>query len=69
MPSTPIEPPPPVVRIECSVCRKEIPLSSALTPQGAEYVGYFCGIECYQEFLAEAEQKPASPDNTPAAQK
>jgi Domain of unknown function (DUF3330) len=45
-------------RVACSICRKEIPLSSALTPEGAEYVGYFCGIECYKEFLS--EQRAAS---------
>jgi hypothetical protein len=43
----------PEQQIACAVCRKEIPLSSAFTPQGAEYIGFFCGIECYEEFLAE----------------
>ncbi len=68
MPSTPTEPLVPPARIACSICRKEIPLSSALTPQGAEYVGYFCGIECYQEFVAEAEQT-ARPESTAPDQK
>jgi hypothetical protein len=63
----PIQPSTPPVRVACSVCRKEIPLSSALTPQGAEYVGYFCGIECYEEFMA--EQKSGKPENTPQTQK
>ncbi|MBI4936753.1 MAG: DUF3330 domain-containing protein [Nitrosomonadales bacterium] len=49
-------------KISCSMCRKEIPLSAALRPQGVDYVGYFCGIECYDEFT---EQKnsgtPAKP--------
>ncbi len=40
-------------RVSCSVCHKEIPLSSALTPQVEDYVLYFCGIECYEEFAAE----------------
>ena len=40
--------------IACDVCRKEIPLSAAFTPEGAEYVEHFCGIECYQSFAAEA---------------
>ncbi len=43
----------PEQQIACAICRKEIPLSSAFTPQGAEYIGFFCGIECYEEFLAE----------------
>jgi YHS domain-containing protein len=42
----------PEQQIACAVCRKEIPLSSAFTPQGAEYIEYFCGMECYEEFVA-----------------
>ncbi len=49
----PTRPETPAQLVACSICRKEIPLSSALTPQGAEYIEYFCGIECYQEFVAE----------------
>ncbi|MBI5658712.1 MAG: DUF3330 domain-containing protein [Nitrosomonadales bacterium] len=49
-------------KISCSMCRKEIPLSAALTPQGADYVGYFCGIECYDEF---AEQKKSGAPEIP----
>lgn len=37
--------------LECKMCLKEIPVTAAFTPEGAEYVGYFCGIECYQAFL------------------
>ncbi len=40
-------------KITCSVCRKEIPISAAFTPEGADYVGQFCGIECYEEFVAQ----------------
>ncbi len=32
----------------CCVCCKEIPLDAAFTPEGAEYVEHFCGLECYQ---------------------
>lgn len=44
----------PEPKISCDVCRREVPLSAALTPEGAEYVGHFCGIECYQQFVSEA---------------
>jgi YHS domain-containing protein len=37
--------------LECGVCLKEIPESAAFTPEGGEYVGHFCGNECYQAFL------------------
>jgi len=39
----------------CCVCCKEIPLDAAFTPEGAEYVEHFCGLECYQRFQARAE--------------
>lgn len=58
--ATPMQPEVQPQKISCSMCRKEIPLSAALRPQGVDYVGYFCGIECYDEFT---EQK--NPD-TPA---
>lgn len=43
--------------VSCDVCRKEVPLSAAFTPEGAEYVEHFCGIECYQQFVAEAKRR------------
>ena len=39
----------------CCVCCKEIPLDAAFTPEGAEYVEHFCGLECYQRFQARAK--------------
>ncbi len=36
------------------VCRREIPLDAAFTPKGAEYVEHFCGLHCYERFLARA---------------
>jgi len=49
----------PEQQIACSICRKEIPLSAALTPEGAEYIGYFCGMECYEQFVT--AQQPSEP--------
>jgi hypothetical protein len=46
--------------ISCDACRKEVPLSAAFTPEGAEYIGHYCGIECYQEFVAEAKRREAA---------
>ena len=40
--------------IACCVCCKEIPLDAAFTPEGAEYVEHFCGLECYRRFQARA---------------
>lgn len=40
-------------QITCSVCHREIPSSAAFTPEGADYVGHFCGIECYERFASQ----------------
>ncbi len=47
-------------KITCAVCRHEVPLSAAFTPEGAEYVEHFCGLECYQAFVAEAKRREAA---------
>ena len=33
--------------ITCQVCQEEIPLSEAVVPEAADYVAYFCSIDCY----------------------
>ncbi|EFO2650122.1 DUF3330 domain-containing protein [Escherichia coli] len=33
----------------------EIPLDAAFTPEGAEYVEHFCGLDCYERFQARAK--------------
>jgi hypothetical protein len=54
------------------VCCKEIPLDAAFTPEGAEYVEHFCGLECYQRFQAraitatETSAKPSACDSPPS---
>ncbi|ENP0113836.1 DUF3330 domain-containing protein, partial [Escherichia coli] len=53
-------------------CCKEIPLDAAFTPEGAEYVEHFCGLECYQRFQARASTatetsvKPDACDSPPS---
>lgn len=44
-----------VEKVACSVCQKEIPLSAAFTPEGMDYVGEFCGIECYEQFVLQSK--------------
>lgn len=48
--------------IECEICLKEIPESAAFTAEGSEYVGHFCGIECYQEFLRKRREAGSRQD-------
>ncbi len=42
----PSDPPP----VQCEVCLKEVPPSEAQSAEGSDYVLYFCGLECYQEW-------------------
>lgn len=51
--ATPIRPENNSQKITCSECLKEIPLSAAFMPEGEGYIGEFCGIECYEQFLAQ----------------
>ena len=34
-------------RISGPVCQHEIPLSEAVVPEAADYVAYFCSLDCY----------------------
>ena len=42
--------------VKCEVCLKEVPKSEAQSAEARDYVAYFCGLECYQEWEA-AEMK------------
>lgn len=61
-------PTPPAVHVACSLCQKEIPLGSALMPEGEEYVGYFCGEECLAEYEARQKGKRPATTSPPAKQ-
>jgi Domain of unknown function (DUF3330) len=41
-------------RVFCSICRHEIPLSEAVVPEAIDYLIYFCGLECYERWRAQA---------------
>lgn len=53
--------------ISCCKCCREIPLDAALTAEGAEYVEYFCGLECYQQFLMLAAERERNISARPEA--
>lgn len=42
-----------LIKISCEECRKHIPKSVANTTEGGEYVKYFCGLECYEQWFNE----------------
>lgn len=36
--------------VSCVICTKEIPQSAAITREGSDYIRYFCGPNCYQQW-------------------
>lgn len=45
-----------IEKVSCDVCRKEVPLSEATTPEAVDYVAHFCGLECYTQWKREHDQ-------------
>jgi hypothetical protein len=39
-------------QIACTVCQHEIPVTEAISFEATDYVAHFCGLECYQRWLA-----------------
>lgn len=37
----------PETLLQCEICLKEVPASEMENAETAEYVAYFCGLECY----------------------
>ncbi len=53
-----------VETVSCAVCRKEVPLSEAVIPEVADYVAYFCGLECYAKWKQQSEHSGQQGGNT-----
>jgi hypothetical protein len=53
-------------QIACEICMKEVPKTEALNAEGAEYVLYFCGLDCYTKWSGE---HPGQSDEASAAGK
>jgi uncharacterized protein DUF3330 len=54
-------------KVKCEVCLKEIPKSEAKCAEAVEYVAYFCGLDCYQQWQANAQAAPPRHRNKGAA--
>ena len=57
-------------RVACAVCRKEIPASEAHAYEVQDYVYYFCGAGCYDDWKKQAEAgypPPAGHEDTPGS--
>jgi hypothetical protein len=37
-------------RVSCDVCLKQVPKSEAKSPEASDYVLYFCGLDCYEQW-------------------
>ena len=49
--------------VSCDVCLKEIPKSEAQSAEVQDYVLYFCGLECYQQWSQQREDEKPSTDS------
>ena len=47
--------------VSCEECLKQVPKDGAQSAEAADYVAYFCGLDCYQKWLTkdDAAEKPA----------
>lgn len=43
--------------VACEICLKEIPVSEAKSEEATDYVLYFCGIDCYEQWKQQADEK------------
>ena len=44
-------------RVYCAACFRDVPLSEAFVPEAVDYVIYFCGLSCYEDWPGQAESK------------
>jgi len=44
-------------QIACEICLREVPKTEALNAEGAEYVLYFCGLDCYQKWSGDQSEQ------------
>jgi hypothetical protein len=47
-------------RVSCDVCLKEVPKSEAQSPEGSDYVLYFCGLDCYEQWKKQKDREGSS---------
>lgn len=50
-------------KVACEVCLKEIPLSEATSVKATDYIVYYCGLDCYDKWKKQTEQRKSSKDD------
>jgi len=41
--------------LSCEICLESVPVSEAGNVEGEEYVAFFFGLECYEQWLSQQE--------------
>jgi hypothetical protein len=49
-----------VEQVPCEICLREVPKDEAKVAEAADYVMYFCGIDCYAKW--QKKEKDAGED-------
>lgn len=49
-------------RVACEICLQAVPTSEATVSEAADYVAYFCGLDCYEKWKNQATDKAVSPE-------
>lgn len=44
-------------QVSCEICLTQIPHTEARSMEGNEYVLYFCGLECYDQWSREGDEE------------
>lgn len=44
-------------KIKCEECMKWVPKSEMKIEEAADYVRYFCGLECYEKWIKQNNNK------------
>ena len=45
-----VEVPVTLVRVTCTVCQHDVPVSEAVVAEAVDYVVHFCGLDCYERW-------------------
>lgn len=51
--------------VKCDHCAKEVPASGAKSRTVDEYVLWFCGVECYEQWREDSKKKNRGADGAP----
>ncbi|MCW9012456.1 MAG: DUF3330 domain-containing protein [Gammaproteobacteria bacterium] len=43
--------------ISCEICLKSIPKSDSTSAEADDYIAYFCGLECYDQWVKSKHDK------------